>query len=110
MTVWLAVVTAITWGVMEVLLLRVTKRVGAFTVALWISVFGGILTIPIVAMYAEPATRGELAMGLLPGLLGVGAAFLYFTALRVGKLTVVSPTVATNGGIGALIAVVVLGE
>lgn len=110
MAAGLAVVTALTWGIMEVLLLRVTKRAGAFTVALWISVFGGILTIPIVVMYAEPVTGGELAMGLVPGLLGVGAAFLYFTALRVGKLMVVSPTVATNGGIGALLAVVVLGE
>ena len=35
-------------------------------------------------------------------LVGLGASTLYMVALRDGKLSLVSPTVATSGGIGAL--------
>ena len=36
--------------------------------------------------------------------------FAYWLALRDGMLSIVSPTVATSGGIGAMIAIVLLGE
>jgi drug/metabolite transporter (DMT)-like permease len=110
MAVGLALITALMWGVMEVLLLRVAKQAGAFTVALWLSVIGGLLALPIAIMSGPPDDRGQLALALVPGLLGVGATFLYLVALRVGKLTVVSPTVATSGGVGAVLAVVFLDE
>jgi drug/metabolite transporter (DMT)-like permease len=110
MAVGLALITALMWGIMEVLLLRLAKRVGAFTVALWLSVLGGLLALPIAIASGPPDDRGQLALALVPGLLGVGATFLYLVALRVGKLTVVSPTVATSGGVGAVLAVVFLDE
>jgi drug/metabolite transporter (DMT)-like permease len=110
MAVGLALITALMWGVMEVLLLRVAKQAGAFTVALWLSVIGGLLALPIAFVSGPPDDRGQLALALVPGLLGVGATFLYLVALRVGKLTVVSPTVATSGGVGAVLAVVFLDE
>ena len=110
MAVGLALITALMWGVMEVLLLRVAKQAGAFTVALWLSVIGGLLALPIAVVSGPPDDRGQLALALVPGLLGVGATFLYLVALRVGKLTVVSPTVATSGGVGAVLAVVFLDE
>ena len=83
MAVGLAVITALMWGVMEVLLLRFAKRAGAFTVALWLSVFGGLLALPIAFVSGPPDDRGQLALALIPGLLGVGATFLYLVALRV---------------------------
>jgi drug/metabolite transporter (DMT)-like permease len=110
MAIGLALITALMWGVMEVLLLRVAKQAGAFTVALWLSVIGGLLALPIAVVSGPPDDRGQLALALVPGLLGVGATFLYLVALRVGKLTVVSPTVATSGGVGAVLAVVFLDE
>ena len=110
MAVGLALITALMWGIMEVLLLRTAKRVGAFTVALWLSALGGVLAVPIAIASGPVPEASELAWGLAPGLLGLGATFLYLVALRVGQLTVVSPTVATSGGIGALLAVLFLDE
>jgi inner membrane transporter RhtA len=110
MAVGLALITALMWGIMEVLLLRVAKQAGAFTVALWLSVLGGLLALPIAIVSGPLDDRGQLVLALVPGLLGVGATFLYLVALRVGKLTVVSPTVATSGGVGAVLAVVFLDE
>ena len=111
MAVGLAVITALVWGVMEVLLLRMAKQAGAFTVALWLALLGGLLALPIALVSGPPGDDGgQLALALLPGLLGLGATFLYLVALRVGKLMVVSPTVATSGGVGAVLAVVFLDE
>jgi len=110
MAVGLALITALVWGIMEVLLLRTAKQVGAFTVALWLSTLGGVLAVPIAIASGPVPEAGELAWALAPGLLGLGATFLYLVALRVGQLTVVSPTVATSGGIGALLAVLFLDE
>ena len=45
-----------------------------------------------------------------PGGLAVLGSLLYWQALRVGKLSVVSPTVAMNAGLAAVLAVVLLGE
>lgn len=110
MAVGLALITALMWGIMEVLLLRTAKQVGAFTVALWLSTLGGVLAVPIAIASGPVPEASELAWALVPGLLGLGATFLYLVALRVGQLTVVSPTVATSGGIGALLAVLFLDE
>jgi inner membrane transporter RhtA len=110
MAVGLALITALTWGVMEVLLLRLAKSVGAFTVAVWLAVLGGAMALPIALASAPAPEMSDLAISLGPGILGLGATFLYLVALRVGQLTVVSPTVATSGGVGALLAVVFLNE
>lgn len=110
MAVGLALITAVLWGIMEVVLLRTAKQVGAFTVALWLAVLGGVLAVPIAIASGPVPGAAELALALAPGLLGLGATFLYLVALRVGQLTVVSPTVATSGGIGALLAVTFLDE
>jgi drug/metabolite transporter (DMT)-like permease len=110
MAIWLALITAVMWGVMEVLLIRMAKKVGAFAVAVWLAILGGALAIPIAIASGPAPGTGELAVAIAPGLLGLGATFLYLVALRVGQLTVVSPTVATSGGVGAVLAVVFLDE
>jgi drug/metabolite transporter (DMT)-like permease len=105
-----ALLTALSWGVLEVLLLRAAKRTTTFVLGLWMCLLGGSLTLPI-ALIAEPVP--DLAgwgYALVPGLLGVLGSVLYWQALRVGKLSIVSPTVASNGGIAAVIAVGLLGE
>ncbi len=52
----------------------------------------------------------DLPVAVAPALVGLAGTFLYYLALRRGQLSIVSPTVATSGGIGALMAVVFLGE
>ena len=77
MAVGLAVITALVWGVMEVLLLRMAKQAGAFTVTVWLSVLGGMLALAIAIVSGPPGDDGgQLALALNPGLLGLGATFL----------------------------------
>lgn len=106
----LALVTALTWGVLEVLLLRSAKDIGALRLGFWLMVLGCVLIVP-VALAAEPIPDvRQLPVAVIPALVGLAGSALYLVALRDGKLALVSPTVSTSGGIGAVIAILVLGE
>jgi drug/metabolite transporter (DMT)-like permease len=105
-----ALLTAAAWGVLEMLLLRAAKRTTAVVLGFWMSVLGGALTLPLALAFEPAPDLGGWAFAMVPGVLAVIGSLLYWQALRVGKLSVVSPTVATNGGIAALIAVLLLGE
>jgi drug/metabolite transporter (DMT)-like permease len=106
----LALLCAAAWGSMEVLLLRSAKDLGALRLNLWLMIFGTALIAP-VALFAGPAPElGDLPIAIAPALVGLAASTLYMVALRDGMLSLVSPTVATSGGIGAVLAVLLLGE
>lgn len=110
MALLFALLTALAWGVMEVLLLRAAKRTTAVVLGLWMSLLGGALTLPIaVATEPFPDLAGW-AYAMVPGLIAVLGSLLYWQALRTGVLSIVSPTVASAGGVAAVLAVVLLGE
>jgi drug/metabolite transporter (DMT)-like permease len=106
----LALCTALMWGTMEVLLLRTAKAAGAYTLGLWLAILGGAILLPLALIFGDRTGPSDLAFALLPGLLGLAGSYLYWVALRVGKLAVVSPTVAASGGVAAVLAVALLGE
>ena len=111
MTLFLAAVTAVTWGFGELVYLRITKALGGYTASLWTSIFGLVLIIPIAIASGFPtsgATDFALAMG--GALVGVGGALLYALALQYGQLSIVSPVVSAAAGVSAVLAVLVLGE
>ena len=110
MAVLLALVCAGAWGSMEVLLLRSAKDLGALRLNLWLMIFGTALIAPVALVSGSPPELGDVPIAIAPALVGLGASTLYMVALRDGKLSLVSPTVATSGGIGAVLAVLLLGE
>ena len=110
MAVLLAVVCAAAWGSMEVLLLRSAKEVGALRLNLWLMIFGGLLIAPVVVWSGPAPSVEDLPIAIAPALVGLAASTTYMVALRDGMLSLVSPTVATSGGLGAVLAVVLLGE
>jgi drug/metabolite transporter (DMT)-like permease len=95
---------------MEVLLLRSAKDLGALRLNLWLMIFGGLLIAPIALLSGPVPEIEHLPIAIAPALVGLGASTLYMVALRDGMLSLVSPTVATSGGIGAVLAVILLGE
>lgn len=110
MAVLLALLCAGAWGSMEVLLLRSAKDLGALRLNLWLMIFGLGLIAPVVVFAGPVPALDELPIAIAPALIGLGASTLYMVALRDGMLSLVSPTVATSGGIGAVLAVLLLGE
>ncbi len=111
MTLFLAAVTAVTWGFGELVYLRITKALGGYTASLWTSIFGLVLIMPVAIASGFPrsgATEFALAMG--GALVGVAGALLYALALQHGQLSIVSPVVSAAAGVSAVLAVVILGE
>jgi drug/metabolite transporter (DMT)-like permease len=112
LAVALAMVTALTWGINEWVLSRATKELPPPVLGIWMSLLGLVLVVPAALTLEDPLTLEPASMValFLPGLVAAISAFVYLTALRIGKLAIVSPTVATSGGIAAVLAVVLLGE
>lgn len=109
MSTLLAATTAVAWGFAEVLMLGAAKRHGPVVVGFWLMVVGGVLTAPLV-LGSPPPPPADWGIPVLAAAVGLGGSLLYWVALRQGSLSVVSPTVATSGGIGAVLAVLLLGE
>ena len=110
MTVALALVTALAWGTTELLMIRAAKGLHALTLGLWLMLFGAVFVVPIAALSGPVPSVGDLPIAVAPALVGLAGSFAYWLALRDGMLSIVSPTVAISGGIGAVIAIVFLGE
>lgn len=110
MTIAFALLTALAWGTTELLMLRAAKRLPPVTLGLWLMVLGVVMIAPFALASGPAPGAGDIGVAVMPALIGLGGSYLYWVALRRGKLSLVSPTVATSGGIGALIAVLALGE
>ena len=111
MTLFLAAVTAVTWGFGELVYLRITKALGGYTASLWTSIFGLVLIIPVAIASGVPTSGGgDFALAMGGALVGVAGALLYALALQYGQLSIVSPVVSAAAGVSAVLAVLVLGE
>ena len=111
MTLFLAAVTAVTWGFGELVYLRITKALGGYTASLWTSIFGLVLIIPVAIASGFPTSGGtDFALAMGGALVGVAGALLYALALQYGQLSIVSPVVSAAAGVSAVLAVLVLGE
>ena len=57
-----------------------------------------------------PTKLDDIVVSVVTGVVAAGAYLSFFTALRIGPLSVVSPVVAAYGGLTVLLAVLVRGE
>lgn len=89
---------------------RAVKVIGSASSLAWTMVVGLLITTPFVIASGVPATLGESwPWMVLAGVGNVLGILLAGFALRVGKVGVVAPILATGGAISALIAAL-LGE
>jgi len=80
---------------------------GSRVVLGWVMVVGVIVGLPISVVSPGPATLEPSTLALL-GLAGISYVVglqLTYAALRIGKVSIVAPIVATEGAVAALIAV-----
>lgn len=89
---------------------RAVRMIGPWSVAAWTMVVGLILTLPFTALAGVPDNLGSTwGWMLLSGAGNVIGLVLAAAAFRVGKVGVVTPILATEGAIAAVVAAI-LGE
>ena len=109
----LGLIASLAWGLVDITGALASRRLGSLRVLAGSQIVSLVALVGIVIV--ERSRLGEGAIdGVLVGLpLGVGAALAYlcyFTALRIGPLSVVSPVIVAYGGTTVILAVLLRGE
>lgn len=109
----IGLLASLLWGVVDITAALASRRLGSLRVLVGTQLLSiGAL---VVIVLSDPARLGDsAAAGFLAGLpLGVAAAaayLCYFTALRIGPLSVVSPVIVAYGGTTVVLAILFRGE
>ena len=98
---------AVLWATATLASSRSSRMIGSRVVLAWVMIVGTIVGLPVAVASGVPS---DVPMGTFPLLAIAGVCYsagLYATykALTIGKVSIVAPIVATEGGVGALIAV-----
>lgn len=98
---------AILWALATVASSRSSRMLGSRVVLGWIMIVGTVIGVPIALATPLPASIPPEApiLLLLAGLCYSGGLYAAYRALTIGKVSIVAPIVATEGGVAALIAV-----
>ena len=108
----LGLVAALCWGSTDVAAAIAGRRLGSLRVAaiLQVTTLAILLVLCVVRGAGLPSDPIDLAVSTVTGVVAAGAYLSFFTALRIGPLSVVSPVVAAYGGLTVILAVLVRGE
>jgi drug/metabolite transporter (DMT)-like permease len=109
----LGLFAAFAWGLVDVAAAVATRNVGSLRVLVGtqltsVAVLTGLGLARTDLLGAAPAAG--IAAGLPLGLLAAASYLAYFTALRIGPLSIVSPVIVAYGGFTVLLAVLFRGE
>ncbi|MCF8527102.1 MAG: DMT family transporter [Candidatus Nanopelagicales bacterium] len=97
--------TALCFATSSLFSSRAVRIIGPWSVAAWTMIVGLVLSLPFVALAGVPANLGEnVGWMLIAGAGNVGGLILAAAAFRVGKVGVVTPVLATEGAIAAVVA------
>ena len=110
-TVVLGVLCALAWGLPEVQLARAARNLGIVPTVIGSIVIGLVVTSPIIFFAGGlPHITGKGAVLIIGmGILTLAGYLVGFSAFQKGKLTIVAPTIACEGAVAALFAIL-LGE
>lgn len=98
---------AVLWAGATLASSRSSRMIGSRVVLGWVMVVGTIVGLPIGLISGVPTnipTEAPVLL-LIAGLAYAGGLYTAYTALTVGKVSIVAPIVATEGAVAALIAV-----
>jgi drug/metabolite transporter (DMT)-like permease len=99
---------AFAWGAGTVCSARSTRMLGAWSVVAWVMLVGFLANLVLIAVGPSPGALSSttLAWMLVAGVGNVGGLLLEYSALRRGKVGLVTPIASTEGAIAAVLAVV----
>jgi drug/metabolite transporter (DMT)-like permease len=100
------------WGLTDVAATFAGRRIGSLKVLVASHLVGVAVLAGVAAVLGltVPTAPRLLATIVAVGLAGTGAYLCFFTALRIGPLSVVSPITAAYGGLTVVLAVIFRGE
>ena len=103
---------ALAWGCMDIASALASRVIGSLRVTAGVQLVGATILVVVAVLTSTviPSDPAALAYSALLGLIGAGAYFAYFTALRIGPIAVVSGMVAAYGGLTVVLSVVLRGE
>jgi drug/metabolite transporter (DMT)-like permease len=98
---------ALAWGVGTFFSARSSRMIGAWSVVAWVMLFGLVANLAVIAVGPRPGSLGavDMAWMLVSGLGNAVGLLLEYTALRRGKVGIVTPVTSTEGAIAAVLAV-----
>jgi drug/metabolite transporter (DMT)-like permease len=98
---------ALLWAAATLCSSRSSRMLGSRVVLGWIMVVGVIVALPVAAVSPGPTTLEPSTLGLLglSGICYVVGLQLTYAALKIGKVSIVAPIVATEGAVAALISI-----
>jgi drug/metabolite transporter (DMT)-like permease len=98
---------AVAWGLGTFCSARSSRIIGAWSVVAWVMLFGLVANLALIAVGPRPGSLGaaDLAWMLVSGLGNAVGLLLEYTALRRGKVGIVTPVTSTEGAIAAVLAV-----
>ncbi len=98
---------AILWATATLASSRSSRMLGSRVVLGWVMLVGLVVGLPLAILSPGPATiePSTFVLLALAGTCGVVGLQLAYAALRLGKVSIVAPILATEGAVAALIAV-----
>lgn len=108
----LGLLAALAWGTTDVFASVVSRRIGslATSAATQLTSVGVILVLFVATRTGLPREPWVVGVALACGLVSGVAYLAFFTALRLGPLSVVSPVVSIYGGLTVVLSILLLGE
>ncbi len=103
---------AVSWAVATLCSSRSSRLIGPSSVLAWVMIFGLIVSVPpsILSLAGGSSVSAAQVAGMIVnGVAYTSGLLLAYRALVIGRVSIVTPIVSTEGGISAL-AAVVLGE
>jgi drug/metabolite transporter (DMT)-like permease len=98
---------AVMWATATLASSRSSRMIGSRVVLAWVMIVGTIVGLPLALVSGVPRDipPGTLPLVLLAGVCYSAGLYVTYKALTIGKVSIVAPIVATEGAVGALIAV-----
>ena len=96
------------WACAALSATHATRLIGSWSVLAWVMLTGFVVTAPILAVNGVPDGLGlrEVLLLAFSGVGNVVGLLLEYSALRIGKVAIVTPIVSTEGALTAVIAIV----
>jgi drug/metabolite transporter (DMT)-like permease len=100
--------TALLWGILALTSARAAREDGPWTSLAAYLLFGALVSVPAAFATGLPAApTSDWAWAAATGVVIVGASLCWLAAVSTGKVSLVTPIVATDGAIAALISIAI---
>lgn len=108
----LGLTAALAWGLTDTIATVASRRVGSLrtSAGTQLTSLVVLVVLAVAAGAALPSDPAVVVVSLACGALAAIAYLAFFTALRHGPISVVSPVVSTYGGLTVVLSVLLLGE